>query len=268
MNELKLKNIENINYHNLKVCYRESLISLEVIFEEIESLTPINLGKIYDIANLIYENIDNTNCILNYIHHIDTYTDYILCHSINVSFYAMLIGKWMCLPKSEVMDLIVAGFFHDVGKLEIPTDILNKKGGLTTEEFEIMKSHTTLGYNMLKNVLGLKEDIKKSILMHHERIDGSGYPSGITGHLIGEYAKIIAIADIYDAMTTNRVYKKRINPFETFQFFLGTGMKILEPAIVNIFISNMTSHFSGMEVTLNNGQASKDIDGLSTETFN
>ena len=120
----------------------------QVIFEEIESLNPINLSEIYAIANLIYENINTTNSILKYINQIDKYTDYILFHSINVSFYAMLIGKWLSLPKLKIIDLIVAGFFHDVGKLQIPEYILNKKGSLTTEEFEIMKNHTTLGYEI------------------------------------------------------------------------------------------------------------------------
>lgn len=90
--------------------------------------------------------------------------------------------------------------------------------------------------------------------MHHERLDGSGYPNGVAGDYIGEYAKIISIVDIYDAMTTNRVYKNKINPFEAFQIFLETGMNMLESSKVNVFILNLSSHLLGVKLKLIDGE--------------
>jgi len=207
-------NIQKADNHKMKVCYKECIISLQTIFEDLNQAKPFEFSKLINISKLIYKNINNVDCILKYLHEIkEDKNQYTLFHSINVSFYAMLIGKWLSMPKAKILDLILAGLFHDIGKLRIPKHILNKEGSLTTEEFEIMKGHTTLGYDLIKNLIGLNQDIKKSILMHHERIDGTGYPNGVTGDSIGEYERIIAIADIYDAMTTNRVYKKRVNPF-------------------------------------------------------
>lgn len=249
------ENIQKTDNHKTKVCYKECINSLQTIFEDLDKTKPLEFSELIDISKLVYKNINNVDCIIKYLHEIkEDENNYILFHSINVSFYAMLIGKWMSMPKAKILDLILAGLFHDIGKLRIPEHILNKKGSLTTEEFKIMEGHTTLGYDLLKNLLGLKEDIKKSILMHHERIDGSGYPKGVNGDSIGECARIVAIADVYDAMTTNRIYKKRVNPFEAFQMLLGTGMNILESSKINVFILNLSSHILGVRVNLDNGE--------------
>lgn len=263
--KLEQRNVKNINCHKIKICYKESISSLKAIFDVLEAAKPLSVNKINDIAKLVYKSIDNTDEIIKYLFQIKEYEDYTLFHSVNVSFYAMLIGKWMCMPEDKILDLIVAGFLHDVGKLAVPERILNKNGSLTDEEFEIMKSHTTFGYGMLKDVIGLSDEIKKSVLMHHERMDGLGYPKGISGDDIGEYSKIIAIADIYDAMTTDRVYKKRVSPFEAFQMFLETGMSTLEPSIVNLFILNLASHILGVKAKLDDGEVLQVVDDFSDD---
>ncbi|MVX65438.1 HD domain-containing protein [Clostridium chromiireducens] len=254
VSEFEQSYVEEGDYNKIKVCYEECIISLKEIFQDLAQEKTLKISKLNHVAKLVYENINNIDCIIKYIREIRKYEYYEIYHSINVSFYAMFIGKWLGMHSSEILDLIIAGLLHDIGKLRIPGHILNKKEKLTAEEFKIIKRHTTLGYSMLKNEINLNYDIKKSILMHHERLDGSGYPNGVTGDYIGEYAKIISIADIYDAMTTNRVYKNKINPFEAFQIFLKTGMNLLELSKVNVFILNLSSHLLGVKLKLINGE--------------
>ena len=107
---------------------------------------------------------------------------------------------------------------HDIGKLKIDPKILNKKGKLTDEEFEEIKKHPVLGYEIVKD-MDLPEKIKEAVLMHHEKINGTGYPSGLKGEEISNYAKIVSICDIYDAMTSTRTYRKRFCPFQVIRNF-------------------------------------------------
>lgn len=117
-----------------------------------------------------------------------------------------------------------------------------------------MKSHSGIGYNLIKYLSDISQPIKEAVLSHHERLDGSGYPNGLIGDEISLYAKIIAIADVYDAMTQNRVYKKRVTPFETFETFKSFGIGIFDIAILNIFLKNIAVHYTGLNVVFDNGE--------------
>jgi HD-GYP domain-containing protein (c-di-GMP phosphodiesterase class II) len=128
-------------------------------------------------------------------------------HCERVMEYAILIGSAMHLNKKELIDLKFAALLHDVGKIGISSAIINKEGKLTQEEMEIIKKHPKIGYNILKDIQFL-EDGLDGILHHHERIDGEGYPDGLTGDEIGLIAKILGVADAYDAMTSSRSYRK------------------------------------------------------------
>ena len=157
------------------------------------------------------------------------------------------------MPEDKILDIVKAGLLHDIGKLKIEKSILNKKDKLTELEFMLIKRHCSLGHEMLADTDVIDANIKEAILFHHERIDGSGYPTGATGEHISEYAKIIAIADVYDAMTTDRAYKKKVTPFQAFHMFVTEGAGIFEASIVKIFLLNLSSHLVGTTVLLDNG---------------
>lgn len=140
----------------------------------------------------------------NYINAKDKYT---LLHSMNVSKYACLIGKEVGLSIVELQKLAVASLLHDIGKARIPLEILVKKNRLTQEEYEIIKIHPIIGSKIIENQ-GLFSDCIEAIMYHHERFDGKGYPHGLKGLDIPFHARIISVVDSFDAMTTNRVYKK------------------------------------------------------------
>lgn len=130
----------------------------------------------------------------------------LLVHSLNVSKYAVLLGKELNLGISELNILQIGGLLHDIGKIYIPSNILSKSTRLTNDEFEVIKKHTTIGDSLIPNEN--YDEIKKIIRNHHERIDGKGYPDGLKGNEISYFAKIICIADSFDAMTSKRSYNK------------------------------------------------------------
>jgi HD-GYP domain-containing protein (c-di-GMP phosphodiesterase class II) len=165
------------------------------------------------------------------------------------------MGKWLMLPESKVAELIHAGLLHDVGKAKIDNDILNKKEKLSLEEFEEIKKHPIYSYEMIKDIKGLSEDCKKSVLMHHERENKSGYPSGIGGNEMNTYSKIIAIANYYDSITTERAYRKKVTPFEAFSIIQDEIVRGFDIHLVNVFLSNLATCYVGTKVLLSNGKS-------------
>ena len=141
----------------------------------------------------------------------------------------------------------------DIGKLTIPEDILNKPGTLSDDEYDIMKSHTKRGYNILKN-MNLDSRIKKAALMHHERCDGSGYPSGLTEENIDDFAMIIGIADVYDAMTAARSYRSPLCPFQVIANFEKDGYQKYHTKYILTFLKKIAVTYQSNRVILSDGR--------------
>lgn len=178
---------------------------------------------------------------------------YIYSHSLNVALLSMLIGRWMRLPDKKITQLLYAGILHDIGKLKVDPVILNKPGKLTDEEFDEVKKHTFYGFRMVENLKFLSPDIKQGILFHHEREDGSGYPSGIKTEKIPQLAKILAVADIYDAMTSTRVYSEEKPAFNVFKMMEDQSYGRLDLTITQTLLQNIASYYLGHRVILSNG---------------
>lgn len=134
----------------------------------------------------------------------DTYTK---GHSARVAKYASLLAEKIGLSKEKQNEIYYMGMLHDIGKIGIADSIINKPGKLTDEEYSLIKTHTDIGYRILKNMNEIT-DIEYGARWHHERYDGKGYPDGFAGDQIPIYARVIAVADVYDAMTSNRSYRK------------------------------------------------------------
>lgn len=148
-----------------------------------------------------------------FISFIDAKDPYTRGHSRRVAMYAAEIAKRMGMPESEVQNIYYSGLLHDAGKISVPDAVLNKPGKLTDEERQSIQSHTVAGGKMLKQFSSIK-GIRETALYHHERFDGTGYPEGLKGHDIPIYARIVGIADSYDAMSSNRVYRRHLNKDE------------------------------------------------------
>lgn len=178
------------------------------------------------------------------------YDEYTYTHSINVNLYSLLLGKALGLERKELELLGIAAMFHDVGKGRVPNEVLNKPGKLTDKEYEIMKGHSLKGLEVLRDVKGLDESVLRGVVEHHERFDGSGYPRGVKGNDIHPFGRIIAISDVYDALTSVRVYKKAVTPAKTLsQMYKWKGTDF-DPAYLNRFVRVMGVYPPGTMVQL------------------
>lgn len=159
-------------------------------------------------------------------------------HSERVSHYCMRIGESLKLNQDELEELKMAGMLHDIGKIAIPDSILDKPGKLTDEEWVIMKQHTLYGYNILK-AADEYSNLATYALSHHEKFDGTGYPQGIKGKKIPLYSRIISVVDAYEAMTSDRVYRKAMDPKDAIDELIRWSGKQFDPEIVDLFIHHV-----------------------------
>ncbi|MFC4778360.1 HD-GYP domain-containing protein [Paenibacillus sp. GCM10023252] len=176
--------------------------------------------------------------------------DYVYHNSITSALTSYLMAQWNNLPQREWMQVALAGLFHDIGNMKIDQDILAKPAALTASEKEEMQRHTLMGYQLLKNIVALNEGVKLAALQHHEKVDGSGYPLGIDATKIHPYAKIVAIADIFHAMTLNKTYRKAASPYLVLEQIQSDAFGKLDPGYVRTFIERVTQFHNGTVVRL------------------
>lgn len=240
----KLKEVEDTiekSFHSLSINENDTKAKEEIEF------------AVEDIK----KNISASMELLEEITEIRNVDEYLYNHSLNVAILSHLIGKWLKLPEEDLEILIKSGLLHDIGKLKIDPLVLNKPGRLNDAEFEIMKKHSSLSYKMLKKAGYDDNNILKAVIFHHEKEDGTGYPLGIAGKQIPIHARILSVADIFDAMTSERVYKKRISPFKVLEMFQNQTFGKLDLSITMIFVKKFSEYYIGSHVTLSNGEKAK-----------
>jgi putative nucleotidyltransferase with HDIG domain len=180
--------------------------------------------------------------------------EYTYRHTVCVGIISTLIGKWLNLNQSDLNDLSLGATLHDIGKARIPADILNKPGRLSQEEYTEMKRHAVYGYRMLKDIPDLNERIALIALQHHEREDGGGYPFSLRSGKIDEFAKIVAIADVYHAMSSSRVYHQA----EPFHIVISQMQNDVygkfDPKIMLVFLYKIMDSLVGRRVLLSSGE--------------
>lgn len=159
-------------------------------------------------------------------------------HSKRVSILCEMAGTAVQLPKTEISKLRISGLYHDIGKKAIDKKILNKKGSLTVKEWNEIKRHPVIGYNILCSTLHMPE-VAQYVLYHHERYDGKGYPKGLKQKEIPLMSRILSIVDAYDAMTNCRVYKETLNKDEAIQELIYNKGKQFDPDLVDIIIEKV-----------------------------
>lgn len=194
--------------------------------------------------------------VFDMLHNMRQVNDSTYAHSLNVAIISRIIGKWLHFSNEELDTLTLAGLLHDIGKTKIPDVVLNKDGKLTDEEFQMIRNHPKYGYDILKSQ-PLNSHIKKAALMHHERCDGSGYPMGLTMEEIDDYALIIAIADVYDAMTAARSYRAPLCPFEVIAEFEKDGLQKYKPKYILTFLENIANAYQNNRVMLSDGTSAR-----------
>ncbi|KGR74288.1 HD-GYP domain-containing protein [Ureibacillus sinduriensis] len=198
-------------------------------------ITLISAGLMKYAQKVEADNLELTVALSNTLDSRDHYT---LHHSENVAIYSVQIAEKMKLSKVNCEIIRKGALLHDIGKIGIPEHILGKEGKLTEDEYTIIKSHPTLGHNMLKHIGDFhKNGVLDIVLYHHERFDGKGYPSGLKGQQIPLFARIVAIADTYDAITTKRVYREGYDlEYALEEIRKNKGLQF-DPEIVDVFLS-------------------------------
>ncbi|MEK4230477.1 HD-GYP domain-containing protein [Solibacillus sp. FSL H8-0538] len=178
------------------------------------------------------------------------YDEYLYQHSFQVTLYSIAIAKEMGYSYEDLRLIGIGAMLHDVGKLLIPSEILFKPGRLTTEEFEVMKQHTRYGFDLLRNLHSVSLLVAHCAFQHHERIDGSGYPRGIVDFEIHPFAKVIGVADVFDAVTSNRVYREKMLPSQGIAIIEGGSGKIYDARVVEALKRSIVHYPNGCIVVL------------------
>ena len=214
--------------------------------------SPVNTNELLDKTLSLLETSEGSVNVFDMLHNMRHYDDLTYAHSINVALISNVFAKWLHFTDEEVKLATLCGLLHDIGKIMIPDVIIQKPGKLSDEEFATIKKHTLEGYQILRNQ-NVHDSIKNAALMHHERCDGTGYPLSIEGNKIDKYAKIIAIADVYDAMTSARVYRGALCPFKVITLFEQEGIQKYDAKYVLTFLECVVNTYLQNRVLLSNG---------------
>lgn len=181
------------------------------------------------------------------------YDDYTYGHCINVSAIAVVFGEYLGLSRSELVNLGVAGMMHDLGKTAVPSRIINKRARLTDSEFDVIRRHPEFGYEILKRQKEVPSEVLEAVRDHHEKFNGGGYPNSRTRSETSALARIISLADVYDALTSDRSYKDAILPNKALAIMYGMRDQDFDPLEVQMFIKCLGIFPSGSLVKLNTG---------------
>jgi len=215
---------------------------------------PYIAGPIKNMMNMIIDDLSSHKDAMIMLMNMGLVDQYLYQHSLNVCVYTTLLGMAHGYSRDELVTLGMGALLHDIGKTKIPYEVLGKEGKLTAEEYNLIKMHTTYGFEMLKDEPNLPLIVAHCAFQHHERLNGSGYPRGIKGNEIHDYAKWIGLVDSYDAMTTNRVYSTPMLPHLAIeQLYTGSGT-LYEKHMLEQFRDKVAIYPIGISVKMHAGQ--------------
>lgn len=234
--------------------YTESLTSFrDKLNSVVEKNITIDIEPLLNDALSIVNSSNGSIGVFDMLQNMRQYDDSTYSHCLNVALICNVFGKWLNMTPSQIELATTCGLLHDIGKLKIPNNIITKPGKLSDQEFAIIKRHPAEGFRILKNAK-LNAHICNSALMHHEKCDGSGYPLGLSGDKIDPYAKMVTIADIYDAMTSARIYRGPLCPFMVIELFESEGLQKYDTKFILTFLESVVNTYIGNRVRLSNGQ--------------
>lgn len=232
----------------------EPVISPELRTEGLVNVRSSNVDGCKGVAKKIVDQILTKGAFSLDLTDLRCFDGYTYAHSVNVAVISCIIGFGMKMNERALEQLVMAGLLHDLGKLVIPPEILNKPAKLTNEEYEIMKTHSTLSYEIIKERWDISAQVKAAVLYHHENVDGSGYPKGIEGDEMTMFTKILHVADVYDALVSKRPYKNPYSPYEACEFLMGAGGIMFEPKVVEALLQYVPFYPKGTQVRLSDGR--------------
>lgn len=210
--------------------------------------------EMMNVVRNIIEELKGNKEVISLLSDVFTYDDYIFTHSLNVTIYSIALATELKLKPKQIEQIGLGAMLHDVGKIFVPREVLLKPGKLTNEEYDAIKKHTEDGFNMLRSTSTIPLVAAHCAYQHHERLDGSGYPRGIKEAEIHLFAKIIGVADVFDAVTSNRVYRSAMLPHEGLEILYSGVGKLFDKELVEAFRKSVAVYPNGLTVELSDGR--------------
>ena len=232
----------------------EAIVSAKKIMDNVKVGKKIDAGQAKRIANSMVDELCRQKGVMVNFLDMRTRSDYLFSHSVNVCVLAVMTGISLGYDELRLRDLGVGALLHDVGKTKIPAEILNKKYRLNAEELGETRKHCELGFEILRSTPAISLIVAHCAYQHHERYDGSGYPRNLQRDEIHQFAQIVALADVYDALTSDSTYRQAIPVYEALAIINKAAGTLFDPKLVDSFASNIAAYPIGTVVRLNSGE--------------
>jgi putative nucleotidyltransferase with HDIG domain len=244
----------NAEIDKAKLLYHDAKALQKKLLDDIAKGKQLDIESISTTTNALVDSVFRNEDALACLSRLRIKDEYLIEHSLNVAILMSILAKHLDIEKNIIEQLALGAFLHDIGKIKIPDEVLNKPGKLTTDEYEIMKRHVDYGFELVSQETDISPVALNIIYHHHERLDGQGYPNNLTGDEINLYARMIAIVDSYDAMTADRVYKKGMPPIKAFKILSTGADESYDKALVEQFIQCLGVYPIGTLVKLTSGK--------------
>ncbi|MEW8957140.1 HD-GYP domain-containing protein [Clostridium sp.] len=242
-------NVEDKRLNDIKM---SAVKALSTVVKNVDNNSQVGFRTSTEIVEELMDYILNMGDVSKSLYDIKTFDNYTHIHSIDTGIMSLFMGINFNIPKRELVDLGVAAILHDIGKLKIPKSIINKRGPLTNEEFKEMKKHPIYGADMLKKNYLVSDKIVRTVLQHHEKFNGKGYPYGLKDGHICDTAQIVSICDVYDSVSNDRVYRKKFSPNDAYELILSEANNSFRMDMVNNFRNTFFVYPLGCCVKLSN----------------
>lgn len=239
---------------NAKKVYKEAVGLVGSLLKDVKMGKPIDVTPVKTLAEDINESVLNNENALLCLSQIRAKDKYLLEHSINVGLLMGIFARHLGYEQETIHELVTGALLHDIGKIRVPNQVLNKPGKLSAEEWKEMQNHVIYGVEVLKQSKGITNVAMDICGMHHERLDGTGYPAQLDDHTITVYGRMASIVDVYDAMTADRCYHKGKSPGQAIKILLSLADAQLDKHLLHHFVNCMSIYPVGATVELSNGK--------------
>jgi putative nucleotidyltransferase with HDIG domain len=233
--------------------YRDDFLLKKEFEQGKDALLDKDIDGAQDVAKGIAGKIQTSGSIKKELDELKYGTEGVVTHSLNTAVLAGAIGIENGFAPKDIEQLVIGGMLHDIGKLYIDPEILNKKGRLTEKEYEIMKTHAEEGYKKLCDNKGVTQKVRFMAFQHHENNDGTGYPKRLKGEQILWEARILHVVDVYEAMTAKRCYKDHLLPGDVMEFVMGKYSTMFDIKAMDMFLRTIPAYRKGDLVRLSDG---------------
>lgn len=238
----------------IDIKFNKEIGEIKAVFETLKNSDNLDMEELEKNVKTMLPSMTKNNDVLMRIRQLQESDDYLFDHSFRVSILSASVAKWLGYTETDRKNIALAALLYEVGNLKIPNHILKKEGPLSKAEMQIVRKHPQLAYHVLLKTKGVNQDIKFVALQHHERMDGSGYPLKVKANQIHDFSKIIMVCDVFDALTHDRPYRKKISPFDAAEYILWQSGFTFDTKVCYFFLKNLAEYYTGKTCFLNTGE--------------